>query len=301
MASSRFSGGLSNIFSDGNDENIEACGAGFGSAAGFADVETFERQLAVRGGAALARAIETEIIPRLMLAHRTILHEKARVRRKNRDISTDEAGEFAGLLVKHDLSVAEAFADALIDQGASIEVVFTNLFAPAARLLGEWWESDQATFAEVTIGLSRIHQLVHKYSPFFTAEPGPQTSPLSALLTPLPGEQHSLGILLLEQYLRRAGMRVTTPATTSVAGLIAMVRQEHYDMVGISVTCDPDLERISELIGKLRKASRNKELVVMVGGRVVNDMPDFVERVGADGTDADGSKTVERLASLVAN
>lgn len=302
MASSRFLSEFSNIFSETSEDTAGSCNAGYGSAASYAAGQTLERQhTGLQSKAVLTRTIETEIIPRLMLAHRTVLHQKSKNRTKNREISSEEVKEFARLLVQHDEGIAEAFAEAVIDQGAKVEIVFIKLFAPAARLLGEWWESDQSTFSEVTIGLSRIHHLVHTYSPAFAAEAETGTCTKSALLTPVPGEQHSLGILLLEQYLRRAGLHVAKPASTSEAHLINMVRQEHYDMIGISVTCDPDIDRISKLIRKLRKASRNREVVVMVGGRVVNDMPGFVEKVGADATDTDGSRAVERLEALVSS
>ena len=242
----------------------------------------------------LARAIEVEIIPRLMLAHRPTPGTRARHRKTVRHFTDEETREFARITVNHDVTVAQAFAEALMDQGATAEQLFTSLFAPAARLLGEKWEHDSLTFSEVAIGLSRINQLIHVFSPFFEAETEPVNAGRSALLVPLPGEHHSLGVLLVEQFFRRAGWNVFSPSNISDAQLVTVVKQERFDMVGISVTCHCDLDRVASLVAAIRGGSLNRDLRIMVGGRLFNEHPEYALRVGADSTDVDGSQAVRR-------
>ena len=243
--------------------------------------------------AVLARAIEVEVIPRLMLAHRLPGVLRTAQRRKAKLISADEIAEFARISVQHDVSVAEAYVEALTDQGVTTEQIFSKLFAPAARLLGQLWESDHLTFSDVTIGLSRIQQLIHMFSPFFEAEDEHKLSARSGLLVPMPGEHHSLGLMLVEEFFRRAGWNIWSPCDLADKQIIDTVKQERFDMVGISVTCQLQVGRLSALIKAIRAASANRGIVVMVGGRVFNDRPHFVADVGADATDADGSHAVD--------
>ncbi len=242
--------------------------------------------------AVLARAIEVEVIPRLMLAHRSPELLRSPLRRKSKIVSADEIGEFARITVQHDVTVAEAFVEALVDQGVTIEQIFSKLFAPAARLLGQLWESDNFTFSDVTIGLSRIQQLIHEFSPFFEAEGQHKLCARSGLLVPMPGEHHSLGLMMVEEFFRRAGWNIWSPSDLMDNQIIGAVKQERFDMVGISVTCELQVARMAALIRAIRVASANRAIVVMVGGRVFNERPRYAAEVGADATDADGRNAV---------
>jgi MerR family transcriptional regulator, light-induced transcriptional regulator len=258
----------------------------------------FARNMLERRQAVLATTIETEIIPRLMLAHRES-PDLARSRRSTRrSFEKSEIIEFARLVVVHDVSVASAYVDAVVKQGASLELVFTKLFTPAARYLGEQWDEDRCTFSDVTIGLARIQQLVHELSPFFEAESAPIPQAKSALLAPLPGEQHSLGILMVEEFFRRAGWDVWVPLGISQSDLLTLASQERFDVVGFSVSGEGLLDRIASGIQDVRKVSANPDIAVMVGGRFFNEHPEYVAQVGADATDLDGSQAVVRLEGL---
>lgn len=248
--------------------------------------------------AVLARAIELEIIPRLMLAHKQIRASQHLSGPGGRLIADADVVEFAAITVRHDCAVAQAFTAALISQGATYEQLFIELLAPAARKLGELWESDYFSFSDVTIGLSRIQQLVHEVSPGLDADPDVSAGVASALLVPMPGEQHSLGVLLVEEFFRRAGWNVWTPQNVTASQLVSIVRQERFDMVGISVTCEVEVRRLSALVDSIRSGSLNKGLLVMVGGRFINEHPELVAQVGADATDVDGTQVTGRLEEL---
>ncbi len=245
--------------------------------------------------AILTRAIESEVIPRLMLSHRRLAPLRSIRRLKPRAPTAEEIIEFARICVNHDVTVAATFVDSLNEQGVTMEVIFTKLFAPAARHLGELWELDRCSFTDVTIGLSRIQQLIHEFSPFFQAESERPLGTTSALLVPCPGEHHGLGIMLVEEYFRRAGWSVWSPNDFSDDQLVNAVKQERFDMVGISVTCELQKERMAVLIKSIKAASRNWGIVVMVGGRIFNDEPSMVAKIGADATDRDGSNAVSRF------
>lgn len=288
----------------GSRQVADIFGTFAGSCEGLAETRLFEPGAPAglsrdsSSDAVLARAIELEIIPRLMLAHKQIRNSQVRSGSGVRAISDAEVVEFASIAVRHDCSIAQAFVEALISQGATYEQLFVELLAPAARRLGELWESDYFSFSDVTIGLSRIQQLVHEVSPGLDADPDISPGVASALLVPMPGEQHSLGILLVEEFFRRAGWSVWTPQNVTSGQLVAIVRQERFDMVGISVTCEVESQCLAALVDSIRSASLNKELLVMVGGRFINEHPELVAEVGADATDIDGTQATGRLEEL---
>ncbi len=252
--------------------------------------------------AMLGRTIEAEVIPRLMLVHRGLAHgELASSSREELSlhISSDDVVELARIVIEHETEVACSYVDALRNQGVPIEAIFVELMAPTARLLGEMWKADLCCFTDVTIGMARIQQIVHQLSPEFEKEAAMAFDGRRILLMTMPGEQHTLGLMLIEEYFRRAGWDCSSGAPKDARDMARRVRAQHFDVVGISVAWGALLDGISSAIQGIRKASLNKSIVVLVGGSIFLDNPELVSRVGADGTAVSGRHAVMQLRSLL--
>jgi len=120
----------------------------------------------------LSRAIETEIVPRFMLAFES--QSKSRPVAAGLSLGA-RVEEFVQLVLEHDADVASKYVDALRHQGAPLSDVYLDLLAPSARRLGEMWETDDASFAEVAIGVCRMHQVLLEFSRCFDPEHGQRT------------------------------------------------------------------------------------------------------------------------------
>ena len=248
------------------------------------------------GAESLARMIEAEIIPRLMLAHRSggslsILSATNAARTAPEDVA-----ELARIVVEHDTKVACAYVDALRGRGVRLETIFLDLISPAAQLLGEMWVADVTSFTEVTIGLSQLQHLLHHYGPAFESESEEPFCASRALLTTMPGDQHTFGISMVEEFFRRAGWDVTGGYHQTSASLIKAVRSQSFDLIGLSVGSDILLGELTSVIGSIRKASRNRAVRIVVGGRMFVEHPEYASQVGADGTASDARQAVLQLA-----
>lgn len=245
----------------------------------------------------LARTIEAEVIPRLMLAHRAPT-ENGLAALGDPDPSTAEVAEFAEIVLEHDVSVASCYVDVLRARGLTLETIFLYLLAPTARLLGDLWKEDVLTFTDVTVGLARLQQLLRELSSPFENEVDQPVHGHRALIAPAPGEQHTFGMLMVEEFFRRAGWDVS--GGPRMAGeVVQLVRREWYDVVGLSVSCDILLDELSGMIQSIRRASRNRGVGVLVGGRLFIEHPDFVARVGADATAVDGRQAILQLPRVL--
>lgn len=251
--------------------------------------------------AELARMVEAEIIPRLMLAHRA----RDEARADPPPPAPPDAAEVAALAdiaLAGDARQLSRHVDAVSDRGVGLDVVLLDLLAPAARLLGERWLSDETSFADVTIGLARLHRLLHELVDVdadldASLAPSPRTR--RALLVPAEGEQHSFGLLMVETFLRRAGWEVWPGA----ADAARLVRRRHFDVVGISASSEARLDAVAGLIREVRRASCNAGVAVLVGGPVFVAHPEYAALVGADATGCDAReacRAAERLAERVA-
>ncbi len=245
----------------------------------------------------LARTIENQIIPRLMLSHRISSPRMGESR--GRKIDEADVNELARLVVEHDEGVAFSYVQTLIEQGATVDSVFMELLAQTARRLGEWWSSDQCDFTDVTIGLSRLQQICHQLSPSFESGESPASEDYRILLSTVPGEQHTLGLMLVEECFRRSGWECCSIAPNSVSELVKTVKRQRFDVIGISVSCGVLLEGVASAIQAVRKASINGSATILVGGSIFLEHPEYAARVGADGTAQDGRQAIIQLRTLL--
>ena len=212
----------------------------------------------------LLATIQHQIIPQLVLAH---VHAEPPGSGECADArlppNADEVAELATLAIKEDVSGALAFVRTIAAGGISLEAIFLGLLGPAARLLGERWEDDDASFTEVTVGLATLQQLVQILGPSFA--PGAPDRGFVLLVAPAQ-EQHTLGIYLVGEFLRRAGWGVQIAPSVSEPEILALLAEQRVDMVGISVSNTDLLEPVTRMVGAMKKASMNPDLLVILGG-----------------------------------
>lgn len=115
----------------------------------------------------LSRTIESEIIPRLLLAHYVdATHTPAPVRGARRFVPGEqEVAELTRLLLAHDVAVASSYVETMRGQGATLGAVFLALLAPAAQQIGDWWRAEQCDFTDVSLALSRLQHLLRDLNP----------------------------------------------------------------------------------------------------------------------------------------
>ncbi len=249
----------------------------------------------------LLRTIEAEIIPRLMLAHQSPAFAVPSAEAlAQRAIGRDEVAAFAALVLAQPADAAFAHVAALRADGLALDAIYLDLLSPTARHLGEMWEADLCDFTQVTLGLWRLQQLLYDLSPAFQDDATFSAQRRRALLAPAPGSQHTLGLFIVAEFFRRAGWDVCGEPTASLADLTAAMRSEWFDVVGLSVGADCQLDDLSSVILSLRRASRNKGVGVMVGGAVFSAQPDLATAVGADMTAADAPQALVLAEAMVA-
>jgi MerR family transcriptional regulator, light-induced transcriptional regulator len=271
------------------------CGAKPGSRGGQAAQRSAGSQTMSR----LVRTIEGEIIPRLMLALQSSPAAVAPEGTATGAATVDDVAEFARLVATHDVTVATAYINALLNRGVLLERIYLELLAPAARLLGEWWKSDVRDFTEVTSGLCRMHQLLHEFSSAFMQGAVAAAPSKCVLLIPMPGEQHSFGLIMVAEFFRRDGWDVWDPHPSTAQDVFGVLRKQWFSIVGISLSCESRMEDLAPLISSIRASARNPTMGVMVGGQPFIGHPERVAQVGADCTATDGRRATLEAARLV--
>jgi methanogenic corrinoid protein MtbC1 len=248
----------------------------------------------------LAKTLEREIIPRLLLAHRNSV-TAAYIDSSTGDAPcADDVRALTSLAMQADLAGALSYLEGLRARGMTLERIYLELLSPVARRLGTMWEEDECDFTTVTIGLSCLHQVVREYSPSLTIRTTRADPERRVLLAPAPGEQHSFGILVVEQFFRGAGWDVWSGPGVERAEIIEAARRVWFGVAGFSLACEDHLGDLAMLIRDVRRASRNAGLGILVGGPLFVDRPDLVALVGADATAADGRQATLQAETMLA-
>ena len=263
------------------------------------ELANFRRQgEAAHRQALLARTIELDVIPRLVIASRAASVSLAVPPAGPALWTSEEVLEYADLLLARDDAAAFTFVEALQAQALSPEALYLDVLAPAARHLGTLWDQDLCDFTQVTVGLMRLQQALRRLSPAFQNELARRDLGCRALLVPGPGEQHTFGLVMVAEFFRRAGWDVWGGPQSNSQDPVEMVRSVAFTMVGFSVGSNHTLDRLATLIRKVRRASRNHAIGVMVGGPIFLENPSLVASVGADGTAVDGRQAVHLAQGL---
>jgi len=242
-------------------------------------------------GEDLSRIVEGEIIPRLMLVHRSERPSEQRNVSPTAVIEPELIEKFALLSLSSTVDSLLSIVGALIERGVSVEVIYLELLGPAARRLGDYWDEDRVSFADVTIGLGRLQHVVRELSLNRTHEV-PASAGKSALFAPAPGEQHTFGLLIIEEFFRRSGWRTWAELSGSLQEVTSAVQTHHFDIFGMTAGSEEKLDLIAPMIMSVRRASRNRDITVLVGGRLFLGRPELVTAVGADAMATDASQAV---------
>ncbi len=247
--------------------------------------------------------VECDVLPTLIAGHRMGAgagRKRRSAQAKSVTPNPADLSEFCRLLLSDDgVESASAYVDKLRARGCSLETVLLKMFGPSARFLGDLWCTDDCDFVDVTVGLARLQQLLREVSAEFVNEPATKVIGKRALLMPVPGEQHTFGLAMVEEFFRRTGWVVNSAATADAAGILNRVRARHFDVVGLSIAGEVLLPVLQPLIQSIRKASRNRHITVLVGGALMVDRPRLFAEVGADATALDGRQAVRQVPHVL--
>lgn len=236
---------------------------------------------------ALGHIVQTDIIPRLILVDRGDKQVRSDVLPK---LDTETVAGFTDLILRHDVAaVMDAFT-ALTSKGYCVDDLFLDLLAPTAALLGRMWDDDLCDFIEVTVGLAQLQFLLAT----FGSDGGiaPYDSERRILLMGAPGELHTFGLAIVEQFMRKAGWHVASGLASTPEQISNLVGSELFGVVGLTLSRESHLDQLASSIQAVRQASLNPSIGVMVGGPVFLEHPEYVERVGADASAVDAPTAV---------
>jgi methanogenic corrinoid protein MtbC1 len=248
--------------------------------------------------ASLMEILESQIIPNLLKANESASPFFSTDRIRTNLPTEEEIARFAQLCIESDADAPDTFVQSLIAEGLDSEAIFLHLLAPAARHLGYLWEDDICDFTQVTIGLVRMQQMTLRLGSEFQQKRKLSMDGMRALFAPVPGSQHTFGVLMVSEFFRREGWQVWMELGSSESVLLAAVEKDWFDVIGLSVGIEAHVESLTDTIRHIRLSSANRNAKILIGGPLLALSPDLYKEVGADGAASDAATAVELAQTL---
>jgi methanogenic corrinoid protein MtbC1 len=232
----------------------------------------------------LAQTIRTEVVPRLMMAHRILPRAGASSAHAEPLAPLLDSETFVQNLLRDDEHTCERLEQAVRSGEIGIDQACEVVLARAARRLGEFWETDACDFSEVTVAVWRLQQLAMDIG-HIEAPPGKVSASRLAqrvLISAMPDSDHTLGVTMVSGAFLRAGWTVSFDPSLPRGALVRAAADDHFDIVGLSASLDDQVDDVASVIISIRNASMNPVLGIMVGGPLFLRNPHLWSAVGAD-------------------
>lgn len=186
-------------------------------------------------------------------------------------------------LVSESETSHQSVLGAMVSNGISQADILQNYIPDVARLLGEMWLKDKASFVDVTVGAGRLQRLYREAVGSGAGGWSSRSIPLgqSVVMVVPSFESHSLGAFAAADQLRRHGAWVHMAIGLNASELCNAVCSSRCSMIGFSAATLETLEGVTGLIGYLRETVPNLPPIVL-GGRIVELANDVAQRCGAD-------------------
>ncbi len=238
-----------------------------------------------------------DIIPRLLMAHSA--GASTLVPGRERLIDATDIQRFAELPLKLEAPNLLEEVEGFLKKGVSVETVYLDMLAPAARRLGQMWENDECDFVDVTMGLWRLQEVMREVSSLVPPVRSAAVSIRTALFCPIPGDVHSFGAQMIEEIFARGGWQSEVLLQPERRELLDYIAHRPLDLIGLTVSRDCPSSALASLIKAIRSVAINPVLTVLVGGNIIQKNPGLIEDIGADGTGADARAALEVAERLV--
>lgn len=214
--------------------------------------------------------------------------------------SQDLVRELAASSIDFDPLHFHQVAAKLLRESLDAEQFLVQVVTGAAMVLGEWWAYDRISISAVKLGTQRLEDLVFEIADERLRTAVKPQNPYKVLLAYPNQSGHTLGSFVAAEIFNWHGWSVTSGPHVKFENVPELLARESFDLLGVTLSLERDLLLVHQLISRCRSVSKNKQLVVLVGGTQAFLRPNLAQEVNADFTSTNASQAQAQAAALLA-
>lgn len=165
--------------------------------------------------------------------------------------------------------------------GFAIPELYTEVLAPAMREVGRLWMVGDVHIGEEHFATSTTEMAITVLQ---AESPDVPSVPYSVVGASVEDNHHSLGIHMVTDLFRMSGWRaVFLGSSMPHRDLARSALDFGADLLALSVTLSPQIQRAAELIRVIRSHDELANLPILLGGQAFASAPDLWKDLGANG------------------
>ena len=244
----------------------------------FADLNQLQTQLPEEAVVSLAR----EVLDRL-----------ARQLKETKSLDTT-VNDLCEALIGKNAQTASSIIKQNVKDGADFNALYLEHLAPAAKMLGDWWNADRISFAQVTVGTGRIYAIMRSLNSRMIPNYIPDQK--SAFFAATPGDDHTLGVKMAGDLARKRGWQIDVELDGTHDQLIEQMVEGNHLLIGLSGAGIHSLPNLAKLVMAIRVSIPNAR--ILVSGNVIRAAEESVRLMHVDGIGRDFDGAMKELARL---
>jgi methanogenic corrinoid protein MtbC1 len=244
----------------------------------YADLENLQTQLPEEAVVSLAR----EVIRRLA------------TKIASGTVSSDAIRAISDALISPDAKAAAQLIEQHHQNGVDVKTLYLEYISPAADQLGSWWETDEVSFADVTIGIGRTYAIMRNLARRFPPPSVPEGK--TALFASVPGDDHILGLKIAADLARKEQWNIDLALDLDHDELISRISDTGHHLIGLSAGGEHALPALARLVLALRVSEPSA--LILVSGNIVNEARDSIKLMHVDAMSAHFEEAMQYLNTL---
>jgi methanogenic corrinoid protein MtbC1 len=216
---------------------------------------------------------------------------------ENKELLGEESRKYLGYLLENDKKSAVRLIMDLVKNGIKIKDIYLEIFQPVQNELGKLWQQGDITVAQEHYSTA-VTQLIMSqlYSYIFDGKKGEHIF-IGACAS---GELHEIGLRMVSDLLELDGwntfyLGANVPADSVLETLI----DYKAEVVGLSATMTFNVEKIEKIINLIRSSDECKEVKIIVGGYVFNNVSKLWKDIGADGSAGNAAEAIALVKRMI--
>lgn len=209
--------------------------------------------------------------------------EKVAQQAAKNDTPLPHVTALAYALADTDHELAEEMVAELLGLGLSVQDLCLDHLAPAARELGEWWERDEMPFTDVAMATARIQSILRTIPASRAQATG--AGGHGGLFAAVPGETHTLGVIMAADHFRRLGWDVGLLIGMDHAEICDKISDDDRSVIGLSCAGRHSAKGLRKLIDDIRQD--RPDMAIVVAGNIVHDKDVMAKLPYVDGIVSD--------------
>ena len=172
----------------------------------------------------------------------------------------------------------------------SIKNLYLYVFQASQREIGRLWQTNQISVAQEHYCTAATQLIMSQLYPYIFA--GPKKG-LRLVATCVSGELHEIGARMVADFFELDGWDTYfLGANIPVETIVRTVEERQPHILAISATMTFHVDKVVEMIAKVRSARLAHPPKIIVGGYPFNIAPSLWQKVGADGSAGDALEAI---------